>query len=369
MILYLILFLALFLFFYGFFIYPLLLWVIDRIFNNKTRGVLSDHSEGVTVVISVKNETNNIVNKLHNLFSLDINDLLLEVIVVSDGSSDNTPALVKKYPSNNIRVIISDTNNGKPVSLNTALSIAKFNRVLFADSRQIFDSKVVAELIDSLSVPNVACVSGELFPKRSNKGIGTGVDLYWKIEKFIRRVESDLYSSVGCTGAIYAIKPSSYFPIPSDTLLDDVVIPMKALINGQMVKFQTGAVAYDYQALDRSLEAKRKTRTIGGNFQMLFRYPEFLFNRQLIISFFYFSHKISRLVSPFAILLACILLFVLLPTLYLRLCFLLMLVIGLIILRFVKLNLFVKLKAFLFLNSMVFKGLIYYIRAGYKKGW
>lgn len=358
-----------FIFIYGYFGYPLFLFVLDSLFHPGSKHKKYTPCNGFSVLISVKNEAVNIVNKLNNLFSLNMVDFEIEVIVVSDGSDDITITLLNKYPSSNLRVIESRVNNGKPISLNTAIGLCKFDTILFADSRQSFDSQVIVELLDELKSNDVSCVSGQLFPKQSNKGVGTGVDLYWKIEKFIRRVESDLFSSIGCTGAIYAIKGPSYHPIPSDTLLDDVVIPMKVLVNGRKVKFRSTAMAYDFQKLDRKIETKRKARTIGGNFQMLFRYPEFLIARPFIIGFLYFSHKISRLISPFALLAIFALMVQILPSMLWKFVFILGVPTLFFSLRIFNSKLFSKGSAFLFLNYMVFKGLFYYLRGSYKKGW
>jgi cellulose synthase/poly-beta-1,6-N-acetylglucosamine synthase-like glycosyltransferase len=104
---------------------------------------------------------------------------------------------------------------------------------------------------------------------------------------------------IGCTGAIYALRRSAYEPIPEDTLIDDVLVPMQALVRGGRILFEPEAKAYDPQTLAPEQEQRRKTRTLAGNYQLLFRHPSWLLpwrNRcwwQLI------SHKYSRLAGPF----------------------------------------------------------------------
>lgn len=249
--------------------YPLTLLIFASSKCGKLRGSIGSdiNEEGVSVVISVKNEISNICNKINDLFTLSQTVDSIEIIIVSDGSDDGTDKILKKYPSNFVRLIRSKVNNGKPVSINSAISIARYSTILLTDARQLFDERVLIELLEELKHNRVSCVSGQLFPKKSREGVGVGVDLYWKIEKFIRKTESDLYSSIGCTGAIYSLRSKSYYPIPFDTLLDDVIIPMKILCNRELVKFRSEAHAFDFQTLNQTAETRRKTRTIGGIFR------------------------------------------------------------------------------------------------------
>ena len=118
---------------------------------------------------------------------------------------------------------------------------------------------------------SVVAVSGQLFPHGSIGGASRGIDFYWKLEKSLRNAEAKHDSCIGCTGAIYALRRESYSPIPQDTLLDDVIIPMQAVTGGRRVLFDAEARAYDPQRLDVKREIYRKPRTLAGNFQMLVR--------------------------------------------------------------------------------------------------
>ena len=105
-------------------------------------------------------------------------------------------------------------------------------------------------------------------------------------------------SCIGCTGAVYAIRRSLFQELPSDTLLDDVVVPMQILLAGYRVVFNAAAQAYDPQPLEPLMERVRKRRTIAGNFQMLFRYPGWMLPGKNRLWWQLISHKYLRLISP-----------------------------------------------------------------------
>ena len=141
-------------------------------------------------------------------------------------------------------------------------------------------------------------MSGALEIQQSSTGTGSSLDKYWSLEKKLRRWEFEFDSSIGCTGAIYMIRRELFRPIPVDTLLDDVVIPMHVALQGFRVGFDQEALAFDPQALAGPAELRRKTRTLGGNFQMLFRYPGWLMPWKNRLWWQLFSHKYCRVLSP-----------------------------------------------------------------------
>jgi cellulose synthase/poly-beta-1,6-N-acetylglucosamine synthase-like glycosyltransferase len=132
------------------------------------------------------------------------------------------------------------------------------------------------------------------------------VDAYWRLEKAIRQWESDLDSSVGCTGAVYAIRRSAFNSIPADTILDDVVVPMQIAAQGLRVRFDATALAFDPQTLSGEKETRRKVRTLAGNFQMFSRYPSWLLPWSHRLWWKLALHKYLRLAGPALLLMAMI---------------------------------------------------------------
>lgn len=283
--------------------YPAVLWIFFRL---RASQIADEGFDGdwpmVSVVMVAHNEEERISAKLKNLLECDYPGEL-EIIVVCDGCKDATAAVSRQYGVGRVRTIELD-RCGKAGGLNHGVAAAKGTIVVFADVRQVFEPDAIRQLVIPFSNPGVVGVSGSLEIKSSADGAGKGIDLYWKLEKFTRLAEARIDSCVGCTGAIYALRAGNFQSLPPDTILDDVVIPMQASLSGGRVLFEPKARAYDPQALTIGNERRRKTRTLAGNFQMLFRYPCWLLPVRNRLWWQLISHKYLRLAVPF-LLLAC----------------------------------------------------------------
>jgi hypothetical protein len=132
--------------------------------------------------------------------------------------------------------------------------------------------------------------------------VGDGIGLYWKYEKWMRRNESRVWSTLGATGAIYAMRRSCWTPLPASALLDDVLAPMRAVLNGCRIVFDERAIAFDRASADAAAESRRKTRTLAGNYQILALEPRLLLPVVNPVWLQYVSHKVGRLVMPWALL-------------------------------------------------------------------
>jgi cellulose synthase/poly-beta-1,6-N-acetylglucosamine synthase-like glycosyltransferase len=277
--------------------YPAILYVMQRVI---TRPVRKGHFEPfVSLVIAVHNERASIEKKIRNCLNLDYPKSKLQIIVSLDGSTDGTALAVRKYVSQGIEVVHSKSHHGKAVALNRGLCRAKGEIVVFADVRQEFDRMAIRELVANFADETVGAASGELFLE--GKG-AADVGLYWRYEKAIRSMESNLHSVVGATGAIYAIRRGLFEPVPEDTILDDVLIPMRAVLKGKRAIFDPAARAFDTVACCPAAEYGRKVRTLTGNFQILTQAPELLSPWRNPIFIQFLSHKVGRLLVPYALL-------------------------------------------------------------------
>jgi cellulose synthase/poly-beta-1,6-N-acetylglucosamine synthase-like glycosyltransferase len=190
---------------------------------------------------------------------------------------------------------------GKACRLNSAIEMAKGEIVLFVDARQEIERDALRILMENFAEDSVGCVSGELMlgdaaSGESEKGMG----IYWRIEKKIRELESASGSVVGATGALYAARRALLRPIPTDTILDDVLLPLLVARQGARVTFDPRAHAWDKPNLGAGREFGRKVRTLTGNYQLLQIAP-WLFARENPLRFRFISHKLLRLVVPFAL--------------------------------------------------------------------
>lgn len=174
--------------------------------------------------------------------------------------------------------------------------------LVFTDARQSIDKQAVKRLVDNFFDEKVGCVSGELVlvsNKKENNAIAQGLDLYWRYEKIIRRMESSMGCVIGATGALYAIRKSLFVQLRPTILLDDVFIPVKIALKGYKVIFESSACAYNNVAKSEALETARKIKTLVGNWQLFFCLKEVRNPFSSLIVFQFFSHKLLRLLVPY----------------------------------------------------------------------
>lgn len=281
--------------------YPLLIRLWSWFWPRLT--VAGPLSPSMTLVVVAHNEARRIRQRLENFLDLDYAWDRVEVIVASDGSTDATAELARNYRTPQVRVVEFKERRGKSAVLNDVIPMAGGEIVVLADVRQRFEASALRALAECFLDPEVGAVSGELVllegPGRSE--VGKGVDFYWRYEKFMRLHESRVGSTVGATGAIYALRRSLFRPIPDTIILDDVLIPMQVARLGYRVLFEPRARAYDWVTATASEEFLRKLRTIAGNFQLFILEPWLLnpFGNPLWMQTV--SHKLFRLLSPFAL--------------------------------------------------------------------
>ena len=280
--------------------YPILLSTYRGRFAPAVHKDMSYQST-VSVIVAVYNGEQFLRRKLESLLGLSYPPGLLQILVVSDGSTDGTDAIVKSFADHKVQ-LIRVPHGGKAAALNAALQRASGDILFFTDVRQEIDPDALSHLVANFADPSVGAVTGELQlldPARA--GQQADLELYWRYELWVRRRHSRIDSLLNTTGCIYALRRSLAEPIPPDTLTDDSVIPLRALFRGFRVIFEEQAIAYDHPTAEGG-EFRRKLRTLAGLWQVHVRLPE-LFTRANRMRFHFLSHKTSRLALPWAILL------------------------------------------------------------------
>ena len=280
--------------------YPLLLMVWRRLARRPVHKRYQEPS--VSLVIAMHNERKNVRAKLENCFELDYPSDKLQVIVSLDAPTDGTDVLVRDYAVRGVDVVHSPVRRGKSAALNSGVAVATGEVLLFADARQLFDKSAVRELVGNFADESVGSVSGELFLlDEQGKESSDAVGAYWRYEKGLRAMESDIHSVPGASGAIYAIRRELFVPLDPETILDDVVIPMRIVLGGKRAIFDPAARAYDVASHNPELEYGRKTRTLTGNYQLFAQMPELLVPWRNPIFVQMVSHKLGRLLVPYCL--------------------------------------------------------------------
>lgn len=261
---------------YTFIGYPMVLAVWSTLRPRRWRQEPCEPA--VSIVISAYNEAALIVRKVQNLLALDYPRNGVEILVGSDGSTDGTGERLLEVSDERLHVFDFPQRRGKPAVLNALVPRALGEIVVLCDVRQTFEQGVLRALVRSFADPRVGAVSGEVILTTEGETLVTeGSGLYWRYETFIRSRECLVDSSIAVTGPIYAVRKELFEPIPPDTLVEDLLIPLRIARRGYRVIVDPEARAFDSAFATAGQESTRKVRTLAGNFQ-LFARERWLFN-------------------------------------------------------------------------------------------
>lgn len=279
--------------------YPLLLWMGAQVgLRPVHRGSILPE---VSVILAIHNEEKLIAEKCRNLLAQEYPQNRLQIVVVSDGSTDGSVEQVRSLQDPRIRLVEYAPRRGKAWALNTGVAEATGGILVFVDVRQILTPDSIRRLVENFSDPEVGAVSGELQLLKEDSEFGQAMGTYWNYEKWIRRTESGIDSLCGVTGCLWAMRKHLFSPLPEGIILDDVYLPMEVVRQGYRVVFDSRAIAYDRPSKDSEDEYQRKRRTLLGNYQLL-RASRWILTAEDRIRFQFVSHKVCRLLVPFSLL-------------------------------------------------------------------
>jgi cellulose synthase/poly-beta-1,6-N-acetylglucosamine synthase-like glycosyltransferase len=253
----------------------------------------------VTIVVPAYNEEGRLPDKLANLRAIDYPRDRLEVIFVSDGSTDRTNDIIRAVEDPTIRILVLAARAGKCNALNRAVAAARHDVLVFSDAATLFAPDAIRALVRHFTDPRVGAVCGALeFEATPESSKTEGV--YWGYESMLRLMESRLGITLVASGAIYAVRRSCYPTLPADTLTDDLVVPLAVRRRGFRVLYDPEARATDFAASNVAGEFTRRVRVATGSFRCLrdlVRTP-----MDPLTAFAFFSHKFLRWVLPFLLL-------------------------------------------------------------------
>ncbi len=284
--------------------YPLIIWACSRLFGRKREApeIAEADLPTVSLLIAAHNEEAEISARILNALAMDYPRDKLEIVVGSDGSSDETCRIVRTFAVDGVRLLSYDRRRGKASVLNASFPELEGEIVLLSDANTHLEPGSVRKLVRWFRDPRVGVVCGKLVltdPKTGRNADG----LYWKYETFMKRSEGRLGALLGSNGAIYALRKELYEPIPSDTIVDDFAIPLLIRMrSGASIIYDEQAIALEETAPDVSSEFRRRARIGAGGFQSIERLWKLLDPRQGWIAFAFFSHKVLRWFCPFFLL-------------------------------------------------------------------
>src|SRR5262245_40887262 len=279
--------------------YPLLLWLLERRWRRPVHE--ADITPAVTLVISAYNEARCIAAKLDNSLALDYPRERLAVLVVSDASSDATDPIVSAYAPHGVTLLRMPERGGKTLGLNAALRAVRSDLVVFSDANILYTKDALRRLVRPFADPAVGCVTGD--SRYAADGAVSAAhsqeDTYWGYERFVRRLESGLGSTVGGDGAIFAIRRELYTVHAADAI-NDLVTPLQIVARGFRAVFEPRAIGFEPAAGDFWREFRRKRRIVNRSWRGVMSVPAVLDPRCVgLFAWQVWSHKILRwLVLP-----------------------------------------------------------------------
>jgi biofilm PGA synthesis N-glycosyltransferase PgaC len=280
---------------YSYALYPLLLAVWPK----RRHRPLPEPSEwpSVSLLISVYNEEKHIVERIENLLALDYPADRMEIIIGSDGSTDRTNELVRKFGDRRVKLHPFEQRGGKPSVLNRLVPQARGELLVFSDANAMFATDALRQLARHFADPQIGGVCGRLVLHGENSATDEGP--YWKLETYLKTRESAIDSCLGANGAIYAVRKSCWPGIPDNTFVDDFVIGMRVREQDVRVVYDRDAVATEELPQSVGHEMTRRIRIGAGDFQALFLCWRSLLLWRGFHSMAFWSHKVLRWFGPF----------------------------------------------------------------------
>lgn len=270
----------------------------------------------VSVIISVYNESNIIVQKIKSVLDSDYPDHLIQVFVGSDASTDESNELIKQLFAADSRINFYhySQRRGKALVINDLVEEAFKKRMqsenhilLFTDANVILARKTLIHLCRHFVDSKLALVDSKIIPTNLKSiGISYSENQYMSLEIRIKHMEGEVWGSMmGAFGGCFALRSTFFEKVPSRFLVDDFYISMSALNKGGLCKSDLDAICYEGTTDHLREEFKRKARISAGNFQNLNVFYKLLFRKPAVVAYAFFSHKVLRWFGPLFILLIC----------------------------------------------------------------
>ncbi|MCB0403246.1 MAG: glycosyltransferase family 2 protein [Bdellovibrionales bacterium] len=257
----------------------------------------------VTLIVAAYNEAAVIEQKIQNSLSLEYPKEFLEVMVVSDGSSDSTPERVACYAHQGVVSLHEAKRRGKTAALNRAVGRAKGEIVLFSDANTFYDPTAVLELVKHFADPKIGGVCGrKSILKEEKRDSSRGDGLFWQVESLLKTAESTLGSIPTADGEIFAIRKALYKELAQDTINDDTAITFEIVRQGYRVIYEPKAVSRESASITLKEDMAVKARMVYGGYQSLWRHRDWLLPPRDGFAVQFLLHKTLRHTMPFLLL-------------------------------------------------------------------
>jgi cellulose synthase/poly-beta-1,6-N-acetylglucosamine synthase-like glycosyltransferase len=284
--------------------YPALLAFAARVAHRKPPRRDEAARPRVTLIVSAYNEEAVIDAKLRNCLSLEYPADRLEILVVSDSSSDRTDEIVQTYAGKQVALLRMSERGGKTAGLNEAVRHARGEILVFSDANAHYERHAIVRLVRNFADPAVGAVTGESRYRIEQDDFSTeSENAYWRYELALKKLESELGSLIGGDGAIYAIRKALYVAMdPSD--LSDFVNPLQIVGQGYRNVYEPEAICHEGGAESFAAEFRRKVRIVNRACRATWKMRALLNPfRHGVFALQFLSHKVLRWLAPIFLLL------------------------------------------------------------------
>ncbi len=278
---------------YPYAVYPLAVLALGWLRRRPVR--IQPHAPTVTVLIPAYNEADCIGATVRNKLDQNYPREKLQIIVVSDGSSDGTDDIVRQFTGQGVQLLRREGREGKAAALNEAVGHATGEVVVFSDANSLFDPDAIRYMVENFADPEVGYVTGSLgFLAQEASLSGSGVSAYIRYENLLRRAETRIGSIIGVNGGVDAIRRELYVDIPPQ-LITDFVLPLTVIAGGHRVVFDPRVASREAANAELGSEFRMRVRVALRALQGI-AYMRRLLNplRYPLASFCLVSHKVLR---------------------------------------------------------------------------
>ena len=283
--------------FYVYVGYPLLVYAVSRLRPKTVKR--REYAPKVTILVTAYNEEKVIREKLKNTFQINYPLEKLEILIASDGSTDNTDEIVKKFSAHGVKLFRQEGRKGKTYTQNKAVEEATGEIILFSDATTMYRQNVLREMLPNFADETVGCVAGKLiYVDNSKSNVGKGARSYWNYETFLKEAESRACSLIGVSGCLYAVRKSAYQPMYAEACSDFLICTV-VYRQGLRSIYEPNAVCTEETNQKTDKEMRMRVRVIGQTFTDLWRNREMLNPfRSGFFAVELFSHKVLRYAVP-----------------------------------------------------------------------
>lgn len=284
-------------------LYPVLVILLARLAPSPTQSLAPGQRPpfwpSVTLIVAAYNESKVIAKKIENSLALDYPKDRLEIIVVSDGSNDETPEIVRSYADRGVISMHEAARGGKSAALNRAVAAASGEILLFSDANNDYNADAVRAIARHFFDPKVGGVCGvkRIYPAEGREST-QGDSLYWRMESAIKLAESQFSTITNADGEMFALRRALYEPIPPSVINDDAELTFSIIKQGYRILYEPAAQSHELASIDIVDDFFVKVRMVAGGYQTISRHTGFLLPPRNWFTFSFFAHKILRWLSP-----------------------------------------------------------------------